>query len=352
MLRPVRSMLLAVCATATAALVAEAVLAGFGLGPAAPLRRASASDATPWPWGQLIHQASAVPGLAYELVPDLDVELNGVRVRTNDLGLRGPAPLPVRGPALVRLAVLGDSTTFGFGVAAEEAWPGRLGPLLDAARPGWVHEVLNLGVSGYSARDEALVLEARALPLEPDVVVVGYNLNDPEIEARQPLQAYFATAPWWERSRLLRWAEAQWRARRAGTGDPIRRLHRRGSPTWASVEAAFASMAQACAARDLPILLVVFPLGEVPADAAAYRYADVHAQVLDAGRAAGMETLDLVPAFAAAAGGDGYLLPDSHPNPTGHLIAARAVSARLVALTRAPDGTQPAGRPLLPATRR
>jgi lysophospholipase L1-like esterase len=305
---------------------AEGLARATGLGPEAPLRMGTAR----WDWGELIHRRSAIPGLTYELAPSLAGDFLGTLVITNSEGLRGPERLPVKGPGLRRIAVLGDSTTFGWGVPALQAWPARLQTALDQRTQGLVHEVLNFGVSGYSSRDEAVVLEAKALPAEPDLVLVGYNLNDPEFRPRQPLHRFFAPAPWWEGSRLARWAVSRWDAWQQGGSDTFRALHALDSETWASVRHAFVRMAELTEAADIPVLVVLFPLGEVPADPALYRYAALHAQVADAARDAGLHVLDLAPAYSAVAGGPGYLLPDLHPNPRGHEIAAEAVAERLL----------------------
>jgi lysophospholipase L1-like esterase len=305
---------------------AEGVARATGLGPEAPLRL----GAERWDWGELIHRRSAIPGLAYELAPSLAGEFLGTPVITNSEGLRGPELLPVRGPGLRRIAVLGDSTTFGWGVPALQAWPAQLQKALDQRTQGLVHEVLNFGVSGYSSRDEAVVLEAKALLAEPELVLVGYNLNDPEFRPRQPLHRFFAPAPWWEGSRLARWAVARWQSWGKGGADVFRALHAPDSETWGSVRQAFARMAELTSAADVPVLVVLFPLGEVPADPALYRYADLHAQVAQAAGDAGLHVLDLTSAYAAVAGGEGYLLPDLHPNARGHEIAAVAVAERLL----------------------
>jgi lysophospholipase L1-like esterase len=285
-----------------------------------------------WDWGDLIHQRSEVPGLAYELTPGLKGRFMEVQVSINEAGLRGPPVRPVKGRWLRRVAVLGDSTTYGWGVDAGQTWSAALGRALDARGDGYVNEVLNFGVSGYSSQDEAVVLEAKALPLDPDLVLLGYNLNDPEFEPRQPLHRFYAEPSWWEGSRLLRFCEQRWqvwRRKRLGGGDPFRLLHADGTDTWSSVENAFERMGRHVDGAGIDLLLVLFPLGRVPADPAEYRYADLHAQVAEAARAAGLEVLDLVPAYAAAADGPVYLLPDMHPNPLGHEIAAQAVAERL-----------------------
>lgn len=81
-------------------------------------------------------------------------------VSTNPLGLRGPEPSS-RGP---RVLAVGDSVTFGWGVADEEAWPARLSALLGL-------EVLNAGVPAQRPDAIAAWTAANAPQLDVDLVL-------------------------------------------------------------------------------------------------------------------------------------------------------------------------------------
>ena len=76
--------------------------------------------------------------------------------------------------------------------------------LLNGGAAGGPFEVLDLGVGGYSTRDEALTLESEGMRWNPKLIVIGYVLNDPESEPIQPLQSYFQEPSWWQHSALLR----------------------------------------------------------------------------------------------------------------------------------------------------
>ena len=100
------------------------------------------------------------------------------RVVTNSLGFRDrrlPGPKP---PGTMRVVVLGDSFTQGYGVDEEDAYPRRLERLLDERQPARRHEVINLGVPGACPLDYDAHLEEVGLAYEPDVVVVGFMAND------------------------------------------------------------------------------------------------------------------------------------------------------------------------------
>jgi hypothetical protein len=280
--------------------------------------------------GESLYRPSSVAGLSYEMVPGRDGTFEGMQVRTNSLGMRGAEPA-APDPSLFRVAVLGDSFTFGFGVKEEETYPAVLQRILNESPLGRERrfEVLNLGVVGYNTRDEAAVLESKALPLEPRRVIIGYVLNDPEIDPRQSLHKYFDEPVWWRHSHVLRLLHLGWNwldVFRYGGGDYIRYLHAPGRGKWDSVQAAFEKIRKLTVPRNIPALLVIFPL--VPEKGwAGYPYRDIHLQVEEAARGAGMETLDLLPIFSRYRPRDLRLSPqDDHPSPLGHELAAGAVS--------------------------
>jgi lysophospholipase L1-like esterase len=298
-------------------------------------------------WMELLHRRSALPGLSYELTPSMEKRSHGTVVRTNSHGMR-EREIPIEKPdSVVRIAALGDSYTFGFGVAARQTWPRVLEGLLGQDPRGRRFEVLNFGVGGYSTHDEAVLLRYRALAWNPDLVVVGYVLNDPEDEPIQPLQSYYQETRWWQHFELLRLVaktDWQWRVRRFGGGDYIRSLY--GDPRkWTNVVEAFASIRQTTRSRDIPVIVVIFPLATVD-DWAQYPYADIHPKVARAAAAEGFDVVDLRPVFARHPPTDVRLGEgDAHPNEQGHRLAAEAIAERVLAST----GTSaPASGPTAP----
>ena len=94
-------------------------------------------------------------------------------VKTNALGLRDGA-LPNEKPWVL---ALGCSTTFGWGVDAEAAWPEQLEQLLGV-------EVINAGVPGYGPDKQLLLLRETIGTWSPDLVVLAFFWND-LFDARQ-----------------------------------------------------------------------------------------------------------------------------------------------------------------------
>ena len=142
--------------------------------------------------------------LFYRLRPNVNTELLDVfapprarersrwSVHTNTRGFRtaefGDAPAP----GVVRIVVLGDSSTFGWGVEHFETYAERLGTALaerwsvDRSRI----EIVNLGVPGYSSFQGRILLERFALGLAPDAIVWSYLSNDGAVTGESDAATY------------------------------------------------------------------------------------------------------------------------------------------------------------------
>jgi len=96
-----------------------------------------------------------------------------VIVHTNSSGFRGSRDYSLRKPAdVIRIAALGDSFVFGFGVRDEDAFPA----LLESSERR--REVMNLGVPGYGIDQICLSYREIAKNYQPDIVLVGIFPDD------------------------------------------------------------------------------------------------------------------------------------------------------------------------------
>jgi lysophospholipase L1-like esterase len=129
--------------------------------------------ATPDMWA--VNPGPLLPGQSYT-----DRFKSGLayRVSTNNLGFRGSDVALHKAAGVLRVLCLGDSYTFGAYVDDMETWPAQLELALKEGMPGREVEVINAGISGFTIVDELSFLEEQGLRLEPDVVVVGFVLND------------------------------------------------------------------------------------------------------------------------------------------------------------------------------
>ena len=119
-----------------------------------------------------------------------------VDMRTNSMGLRGPEVEREKAPGAFRIACLGDSQTFGHGVNDGDDYPRVLEGALRAAQPASSIEVLNFGVGGYDTEQETLLLQRKGLDFQPDLVLLGFFLNDTAL-TNTHLPVDESTSGWW-----------------------------------------------------------------------------------------------------------------------------------------------------------
>ena len=124
------------------------------------------------------------PDIVYELIPGLDVVWRDVvtsratHVRTNCYGWRDDEWTSPKPSGQVRIAVLGDSTSFGWFIEREDNHPECLQWALNPVAGEDAVEVMNFSVPGYNSAMEKEVLRARALSHQPDIVVLQFEIND------------------------------------------------------------------------------------------------------------------------------------------------------------------------------
>ena len=130
-------------------------------------------------------EPSEFEDIVYELKPKLDGTFRGRPVRTNSFGMRGEECTLRKPPHTFRIAGLGDSHMFGWGVGQDETYMQLLGRRLDAspaADAGARHdgrvELLNFAVPGYNTVMEVSTYEHRAMAFDPDLVLLHFVGND------------------------------------------------------------------------------------------------------------------------------------------------------------------------------
>jgi hypothetical protein len=79
----------------------------------------------------------------------------------------------------LRIAMVGDSFTFGYGVGDRQTLPDHLERLV--RRHGFSGgQVLNFGVDGYNAAQVYRVVGAKVLRFKPAIIIYNFSVNDPE----------------------------------------------------------------------------------------------------------------------------------------------------------------------------
>jgi len=239
--------------------------------------------------------------------------------------------------------VLGDAFSWGTRVEFEDAWPQRLERGLTRQR-GERWEVVNLSRPGMNTVEQAEQLATEGLAYDPDVVVLGYCLNDSEDDAAAEVRR----ARDWEeqardrrargrrlidRSALYRLVSERIRALRENRLRiaAYRSQYAPDYPGWIAGQKALRRMAELCKERKIPLVVAIFPLFGNPL-AEGYPFPEIHAAVTRAVADTGWaRPLDLLPAYR---GLDWRILVvdganDEHPNEIAHRIAAGALISTL-----------------------
>jgi len=265
---------------------------------------------------------------------------NGVEYSINSLGLRGPEITADKPAGTFRILGVGDSITFGIGVRDNETYLRQIETALNAQyhdHPRF--EVLNSGVQGYNTRDEVIALEHRWLPLQPDLVVIFFYLNDAYNDdliqnMGQELGVHRQATALGHVSRIYDLYQHNRQTRRDRAG--VEKLYNErffteaeaALPTsgydWRKSRAALAYAAGLAHARDFKLALVILP--ELYQLDGKYPFEAVHQLVANTGQELGIPTLDLLPTFKGRDPSPLWVHPtDHHPNRDAHALVAGAV---------------------------
>lgn len=286
----------------------------------------------------------------YRLAPHFSgkIERAGIvtEFATNSLGLRGEEPGAKTGP---RILALGDSFTWGWGVAQGEEWIRVVERKLnEELGPGAV-ETWNGAVNGYGTANELALLERVGPELRPDLVLLGFFANDMTDNLLGPdtftvrdgflfdrfSHEYFQESFLARESHLYRLLSVAWETAR------VRYLG--GVPTTRAVKNF--SPAEFARGRDLSAELILrmrdraeemgarFAVVWLPADVyvlGGSRPEDIPLRynLQERVAAAGIPSLDLLPRFLEEDRTPGlYLLPaDGHLSVRGNRVVGRAVA--------------------------
>jgi lysophospholipase L1-like esterase len=205
--------------------------------------------------------------------------------------------------------------------------------------PSIRYEVLNFSRPGWNTPLEIGALRRAIDRLAPDVIVLGYCLNDSEPLKRRELAALrkgvFPGEPTSAPSRYLFKHSALYRVvfqradnfrMRQATTRYYHRLYEADQPSWIATQRALREMKALADERGIPLLLVVFPIFDSQLDSR-YHYHALHKTMAKTADELGIDTVDLLPRFVGIDARRLALDPflDAHPSELAHRIAADAI---------------------------
>jgi len=298
--------------------------------------------------------AAAVALIAVEIVLRVSPTRSATRTEIGELpgtwnqnlpSFRGDPPKRRKRKNTFRVVVLGDSYTWGSGVYPDDAYPRRLERRLSAVFDTYRAEVINWSRPGWNTSEQWRSFEPRLDVLDPDLVIVGFCLNDAEPTSRDERERFraarglqsIADGPR-EHHGIARWSVLVQRS-----VDALRNLRSRrilsnyyhdlytDGDGWAEARETLAVMKQRLEARDTRLLVVVHPVFDSQLDHR-YRYRDIHETVVRGVTDAGVEVLDLLPHYEGIDARRLALVPftDAHPSELAHRISADAILQHLL----------------------
>ena len=122
------------------------------------------------------------------------IKLNSDGLRDREFSINKPRDT-------IRIAVIGDSFTFGVGVNdTSRIYPKQLEYMLNNNSKKISFEVINFGMGALNALDIYYVLKKKVLKYNPDIIMYGYFANDPnfrEDEIHVPIKFCFEKQPFY-----------------------------------------------------------------------------------------------------------------------------------------------------------
>jgi lysophospholipase L1-like esterase len=254
----------------------------------------------------------------------------------NSLGFREREIPPKRGDRF-RIAVVGDSFTWGQGVEAEERFSNRIESFLGAA-----YEVFNFGNPGNNLPEHLDVLK-QALPISPDFVLLQLYINDFETASMRRPQPRPLLPLDTDRSLRRRFVtydllSKQW-ARLQETlgltesypGYMARNLLDPNAPNAVETMASLHRILDEAAAAGVPIGIVIFPAYDAMGRRGAhYPFGYLHERVRALCADTKTPCLDLLPVFSHVPDPRTlWVSPfDAHPSAATHRRAAVEIVTR------------------------
>ncbi len=310
-----------------------------------------------------IHRISA--GFEWELIPGAKgIGVQGEVIEINARGFRD-IERPLEKPAgKQRIAILGDSFTFGMAVNIDDTYVSQLEQLLKPDYSGI--EVLNFGVIGYTTWQYLDLLERKVMAYQPDLIVVGIFLDDLTLSVhpstksadwkpRNPfedknsinyktrnirlvnsfrnLNSLFEARYRYKRGHkyLQGIEERKWSTGPENPGDALHAAQYGKLPKsyYSDFDRAIKRMRVITKAHKIPMLILYIP------DASQLHDQDrQHANrfVKTVSDSAGIEFVDATPEFEKVDDPrELYLFPmDAHTSPEGHRIMTEALAGRII----------------------
>ncbi len=254
-----------------------------------------------------------------------------ILIEHNSLGFRDEE-FPVQKPAgEFRVLALGDSFTYGSGVQARDAWPQVLER--DLAHGGRKVQVINCGFAAgsYAPAGYDTWMASDGLLLQPDLVVVGFCLNDMGNGNDIPMLSYQGVTTTGFPVALIDQFLTAYRNRQAKDNVPEFAAVVKAHPeTWNATQQGLRNLQRILGEKKIPLVIAVIPmLSQLDRDP--YPYEALHRMIGEFCATQALPCVDLKSAFLGKNEFDLWVHPtDQHPNHLGQKMLGDGIHRFLV----------------------
>jgi len=270
--------------------------------------------------------------LLKDLVPSMSTVLGGTPCTSNSLGMRDREYQKAKPANTYRIVLLGASNDMGTGVNDDQTYENLVEDNLNSRVPDARYsryEILNLSVAADSILQRVLRLEQEGFEFQPDAAILSVTAVDEQVIASHIRKALIQGV---EPSPSYR-EVVQSVVRRAHVDGkmPAVMIERRLQPYFTELcKWSFQRFAQQCAQRGVRPIVIYRP---APADFSGLESA-ARRKIIGLARNAGLEVLDLSPAFDSVVDRSSLILAkwDDHTTALGHRLLADELYRDLVPL--------------------
>ncbi len=269
-----------------------------------------------------------------ELIPGVQVELDGKLTTINQFGMRDRETLTLNKPTgTTRIAVVGSSVIMGYGVADDELFVRLLENRINEESPGGGrYELLNFGVGKQWASHRLVRIQRKVFGFDPDALY--YFAHQDEYQSFVDHLAKLFDA-----GKMIRSDPIEQLINQAGiTQDmPPGVIHYKlNQQRNALLLAVYRTIIEECRERGILAVWIYLPIGADPENLAA--------QLMPIAREAGFIVCE-VPNWAKGHSSSELMIPGQkyHPHADGHAMIAEAMMKMLQAHPEALPPSKPQG---------
>ncbi|MBU1122342.1 MAG: SGNH/GDSL hydrolase family protein [Candidatus Omnitrophica bacterium] len=285
-------------------------------------------DIEMWKYGKYLKRKSQNINIAIEHIPLKKYWLQNVEIAINSAGFRDREYLIPKPKNTYRIIVLGSSITLGWGVSEGETYASLVENRLNGKTGITTVEIINTAVGNYNTIREIETFFDKCLVFEPDMVIISFFINDPEILQIKKSNCLLRNS----QLAVLLWSRYHQIIRRIGLKDDYvehyEKLYSDDYKGWGQCQQAMSKLSVYCKKNNIEVLLTLLP--EIH-DLQDYPFGHIHRFIKEKAVEFNFSFLDFYDVLKDVEAGRIWAMPgDPHPNKEGHLMITESLYAYLM----------------------